>query len=160
MDLVFRDPRFATPRLAPSADKMLIWKLSNLGDIVVSRNISIYYRIHHESTMSTLNQEDALAALKSDSEMSLEISQQAARLEINAFQDWQDTYNSAVNNYGLQEFIAPGTECLRNFLNPESMLKPSRQTILRRKLKRLVHLLVPPLIPWVAGKIRSGLVQP
>ena len=157
MDLVFRDPRFSTPRQAPSADKMLIWKLSNLGPIAVSRNITMYYRRHYESTQNSLYREDNLAGSIADSEMSLEISRQAADLGIHAFQDWQDTFNYAKNNYRLHEFIAPGTICLREFMNPKS--KPSRQQLLRQKFNRLVHLFVPPVVPLLLAKLRSRLAQ-
>ena len=157
MDWVFLDPRFSTLRQAPSADKLLIWKLANLGAIAVSRNITMYYRRHCESTQNALYREDNFAGSIADSEMSLEISRQAAGLGINAFQDWQDAYNVAKNSYGLHEFIAPGTICLREFLNPES--KPSRQQIVRRKLNRLVRLFVPPVVPLLLGKIRTRLAQ-
>jgi Glycosyl transferase family 2 len=161
MDIVFRDPRFSTPRLAISAGKMLIWQLSKLGNIAVSRNISLYYRRHHDSTSVSLQREHELETDQSDSEMSLEISRQAAELGINAFQDWQDSYNSAVNIYGLRDVIFPSTQSLKNFLNSEPevvVVEPSPQEIVRRKLKRLVHLLVPPVVPLLASKIRSRLV--
>lgn len=167
MDLVFRDPRFATPELAVSADKMLIWQLSKFSNIAVSRNVSLYYRRHHDSTSVSLYREHEQETEKCDSEMSLEIARQAAELGIDAFQDWKDLYNSAVNNYGLREVIFPCTQSLRDFLNPEPEIEgevevevmASPQAIVRDRIKWLLHLLLPPFVPLLAGKIRSGLAQ-
>jgi glycosyltransferase involved in cell wall biosynthesis len=160
MHTVFTDPRYASVELAPSADKKLIWALSNLGDIAISRNISLFYRRHSGTESAKLIDDKKLSHLMDlDYDLTMDIAEEAALLGIDAPQEWRNIYTAAKSEHGLADYCSQiWNTRLRDLLIPPPMLMPEVQTkrsfvmLLRRWLGSGLYLVTPPLLPWIARK--------
>lgn len=155
------DPEFGK---YPSVDRLYIWRLSLQGDMAIGRNISIFYRRHPESDIQGLMANKLQELHGSDLAVSMEIARQADALGINAYQEWQREYKSAIQ-FGLAaERIDLWNPMIRNWLLRDNMpeetiprrLKERRPTEL---LKKFVYLFTPPIFIALIRKAKVRLVK-
>jgi hypothetical protein len=139
---------------AASCDKVFIWELAKLGDIAVGRHIALFYRRHDEAGMENFFAKSAAQVEESDFELTMDIAKQALSFGINAPQDWRDTYDVAVKNYGLSALIEPWNSKLREILLPLGKEDSGTANNKKNHVQSLFYLVTPPLVMWSWGKLR------
>jgi cellulose synthase/poly-beta-1,6-N-acetylglucosamine synthase-like glycosyltransferase len=142
------DPEFGQ---YPSCDRFMIWRLSLQGDIAIGRNVSLFYRGHPGSHTASLHKDTFQEFCASDLAISKEIARQASLLGINAYEDWQCSYKSA-----LQHGLAPERIDLWNPMTRDWLLREQNhdraihENDIKRQLDELlrkyVYLFTPPIL--------------
>jgi hypothetical protein len=142
------DPEFGQ---YPSCDRFMIWRLSLQGDIAIGRNVSLFYRGHPGSHTASLHKDTFQEFCAYDLAISKEIARQASLLGINAYEDWQCSYKSA-----LQHGLAPERIDLWNPMTRDWLLREQNhdrvihESDIKRQLDELprkyVYLFTPPIL--------------
>ncbi len=149
------------------SDRLMLWRLSTLGQIVVGREVSLFYRNHPDSNCNKFLRHDAAFHHKRSEEYSRMILREAEALGINVKEIWLHHWSrlSAVQKRTYLQHALPGAMLVAKEVASfeESQFSTALSTNHNKpktlNLKRALLLLSPPLLIKAIQVLRRKLKQ-